>query len=138
MEGYVYGLLSHHREVSIFRICDVHDCVWQMPLIWDEFCPSSMSTYLKETEKWDKNEQARLKKIAKGTLKAETSTPAPKPKPQMLEGDADNFLKLAAALKIITAQTIRDVDIPRAKSLLYGYLVGFQKCAHFHRNQMLI
>jgi hypothetical protein len=73
-----------------------------MPLIWDEFCPSSMATYLKETEKWDKNEQARLKKIAEGKLKPEKSTAAPKPKPRMLEGDADNFLKLAAALKIIT------------------------------------
>lgn len=43
----------------------------------------------------------------------------------MQQDDADNFLKLAAALKILLAHTIRDTDIPRAKELLYGYLRGF-------------
>lgn len=45
----------------------------------------------------------------------------------MLPGDSDNFLKLSAALKIILARSVRDSDIRRAKTLLYGYLAGFLK-----------
>ena len=43
----------------------------------------------------------------------------------MLPGDEDNFLKLATALKIIRARSIKDIDIPRAQALLEGYLIGF-------------
>ena len=76
---------------------------------------------------WEKNEQARLRRLASGLARNKDSTPAAKPQLRMLEGDETNFLKLAAALKIIMARSIRESDIPRAKELLYGYLLGFLK-----------
>ncbi|KAG1809601.1 uncharacterized protein BJ212DRAFT_1484307 [Suillus subaureus] len=39
--------------------------------------------------------------------------------------DADNFLNLAAALKIILGWSISDADIPQAKELLNKYLLRF-------------
>lgn len=39
--------------------------------------------------------------------------------------DADNFLKLAAALKIILGRTVRPDDLLRAELLLKEYLVGY-------------
>lgn len=68
-----------------------------------------------------------MKRLSSGKGKPGDDKPIPEPQPRMLEEDADNFLKLAAALKILLAHTIRDTDIPRAKELLYGYLRGFLK-----------
>jgi hypothetical protein len=51
----------------------------------------------------------------------------------MLEGDDINFLKLAAALKIIMAREVRESDIPWAKQLLHEYLLGFLK---LHRDDV--
>jgi len=38
----------------------------QIPMVWDEWYPVAITDYLKKTENWDKNEQARLKRVAKG------------------------------------------------------------------------
>ena len=43
----------------------------------------------------------------------------------MLRGDDDNFLKLAASLKIILGRTIQTAELPRAKILLESYLGTF-------------
>jgi len=51
--------------------------------------------------------------------------PADKPMLRMLPNDAESFLKLAMALKIIMARSMKDSNIPHARELLYGYLVGF-------------
>jgi hypothetical protein len=45
----------------------------------------------------------------------------------MLRGDDDNFLKLAAALKIILGRSICITELPRAKMLLESYLGTFYK-----------
>ena len=45
----------------------------------------------------------------------------------MLVEDADNLLKLSAALKIIMARTIDEAELEHAKTLLYDYLVTFFK-----------
>ena len=41
--------------------------------------------------------------------------------------DADNFLSLAAAMKILLARTIERSEIPRARELLQDYLHGFEE-----------
>jgi hypothetical protein len=44
---------------------------------------------------------------------------------KMVLDDADNFLKLAASLKIILGHVINAADIPRARTLLKEYLQGY-------------
>ena len=45
----------------------------------------------------------------------------------MQDGDDENFLKLAAALKILLGRTIHVAELPRARELLYDYLTTFLK-----------
>lgn len=45
----------------------------------------------------------------------------------MPEGDADNFLNLAAAMKILLARTITKSELPRARELLTDYWWRFLK-----------
>ena len=76
----------------------------QIPMVWDEWYPVAVADYLKKTENWDKNEQARLKRVTKGKQKAggKDDKPIPKPVPMCMHADdADIFLKLSAALKIV-------------------------------------
>lgn len=54
-----------------------------------------------------------------------TMEPFEQPKLRMHPDDADNFLKLAAALKIILGRSIQLTDIPRAENLLREYLIGY-------------
>ncbi|KAH9911971.1 hypothetical protein B0H21DRAFT_714183, partial [Amylocystis lapponica] len=104
-------------------------CPAIIPLIWDEWQPSAQALYEKRLSKWTKAEKARVKRIAKGKRRADgTEEPAaPKPKVRMHSQDADNFLSLASALKILMARTIDRSDLPRARSLLQNYLHGFMK-----------
>ncbi|KAA1479991.1 hypothetical protein DENSPDRAFT_789804, partial [Dentipellis sp. KUC8613] len=97
-------------------------CPIVIPLIWDEWCPSAISENEKALQTWQVRETQHLLRVASGKAKKGDENAAPKPTPRMLEGDADNFLKLAAALKIILGRVIREQDIPRACDLLYGYL----------------
>ena len=53
--------------------------------------------------------------------------PKPKPKCRMPEGDADNFLNLSAAMKILLARTITKSELPRARELLTDYWWRFLK-----------
>ncbi|KAG1797180.1 uncharacterized protein BJ212DRAFT_1289954, partial [Suillus subaureus] len=46
---------------------------------------------------------------------------------QMHEDSGSNFLNLAAALKIILGQTVKDADIPQVKHILHEYLIKFIK-----------
>lgn len=46
--------------------------------------------------------------------------------------DADNFLSLAAAMKILLARTIDIKDLERARHLLQDYLHGFFKVSLHH------
>jgi hypothetical protein len=105
----------------------------QIPMVWDEWYPIAMADHLKKTENWDKNEQARLRRVAKGKQKANGKDNQPSSKPgerRMDVNDADVFLKLSAALKILMARSINTTDLPRAKELLQGYLLGFLQ-VHF-------
>lgn len=54
-----------------------------------------------------------------------SSEPYAQPKVRMHPDDANNFLKLAAALKILLARTVRLEDLGRAENLLREYLEGY-------------
>ena len=77
--------------------------------------------------KWDKEERARIRKVAAGTTTESEKVPKKKPQIRMLDEDADNLLKLSAALKILLSRTIMEHDLDRVKDLLYDYLDTFQK-----------
>ena len=125
--GLVYGpivvcTLLVYNSIFEFLLTCIHV---QLPLIWDEWYPRAEQDLAKQMENWDKNEQKRLRHLASGSTKPADKNPAPKPTIRMLKGDADNFLKLAAALKIILGRSIYDADMPRAKALLEDYLKTF-------------
>ncbi|KAH9948071.1 hypothetical protein B0H21DRAFT_690747, partial [Amylocystis lapponica] len=83
-------------------------CPAIVPLIWDEWQPLAEEAHKKKMKTWQKKEKARLRRIAMGKRRADDGDEpaAPKPKPRMHAQDADNFLSLASALKIILAQCI--------------------------------
>ena len=76
-------------------------------------------------DSWEKKEKAHLKRVQERKKKTTDDTQTPRPKRRMQPDDADMFLKLACALKIIMAQTIKDADMPRAKHLLFAFLLKF-------------
>ncbi|RDX49847.1 hypothetical protein OH76DRAFT_1350092 [Lentinus brumalis] len=102
-------------------------CPIIIPLIWDEWYPSSVIDLQRKQETWRKKEAARIRRIAKGKAKDSDQSPAPEPQPRMLDGDDENFLRLAAALKILLGRSIHDEELPRARQLLYEYLTTFLK-----------
>ncbi|GBE84638.1 hypothetical protein SCP_0606170 [Sparassis crispa] len=104
-------------------------CPIIVPLIWDEWQPSAEATYEKRMKKWQADDTARLRCISKGKRRADgTKEPrAPKPERRMHPEDADNFLSLAAALKVIMGRSVNVTELPRACKLLQDYLINFLK-----------
>ena len=78
-------------------------------------------------EKWQKEEEARICKVASGMATDAEKRPKLKPLIRMLDEGADNMLKLSAALKIILSCTIILSEQDRVKELLYDYLETFLK-----------
>ncbi len=101
----------------------------KIPLIWEEWSEAAEAEYHKKTKLWQKEEAKRLKRIEKGKRKADGTeeTPRPKPRRRMHLRDADNFLSLAAALKILLARSIEIADLDRAQELLQDFLDGFME-----------
>lgn len=101
-------------------------------MIWDEWEPVAATEHGKKLQIWEKKEQARLNRIAKKKSRAGDSEPIPKPDgPRMAENDADTFLSLAAAMKILLARSIDLSELPRARMLLQDHLDGFHKACVF-------
>lgn len=48
-----------------------------------------------------------------------------KPYPRMVEGEDENFLRFATALKMIVSRSIRLEKLPRIKLLLQEYLLTY-------------
>jgi hypothetical protein len=97
----------------------------QIPFIWDIWLPKAEADFKKQIDKWESEDAKRLRRIASGKPRKTDATAAEKPNRRMLPGDEKNFLKLATALKIVMARSVKDSDIPRARELLYDYLTGF-------------
>ncbi|EMD34886.1 hypothetical protein CERSUDRAFT_75776 [Gelatoporia subvermispora B] len=93
-----------------------------IPLVWEDSCKAADQEYQKRLASWHKSEEKRQHRIAKGKHRADGKPEPPEPKPQlrMHPQDADNFLSLAAALKILLARSIDD------------YLDGFFKLHPSH------
>lgn len=63
-----------------------------------------------------------MRRIEGGRAAANDDASAERPILRIHPGDADNFLKLATALKIILGRSILLTDLDRAKELLQEYL----------------
>lgn len=99
----------------------------KIPLIWKEWQPAAERDFEKKTATWKDNERKRLQRLARGQGKPSDAKPAEEPTLRMHPEDAENFLKLAAALKIAFGRTVRVADLARAKRLLFEYLEGYQR-----------
>ncbi|GJE84480.1 hypothetical protein PsYK624_005560 [Phanerochaete sordida] len=102
-------------------------CPIVIPFIWEEWAEVADTEHQRKLATWEKNERARQRR---NKARAEGDDPEPKqpkPTPRMQSQDADNFLSLAAAMKILLARTIDVKDLPRARELLQDYLDGFLK-----------
>ncbi|KAG0694056.1 hypothetical protein DFH29DRAFT_815742, partial [Suillus ampliporus] len=86
-----------------------------IPLVWDEWYPKNKAAYEVSLANWEKREVNHVKINAAGKGKKGDNKASEKPVMHMHEGGADNFLKLAAALKIILGRSINDSDIPHIK-----------------------
>ncbi|KAG2133009.1 hypothetical protein DEU56DRAFT_914034 [Suillus clintonianus] len=100
-------------------------CPIVIPFLWQEWYPKANTTYDKALTSWENRERQRLICLTAGKAKKGDDKPSTKPVPQMHPSAPDNFLKLAAALKIILGRSFRDADIPRAKELLRDYLMEY-------------
>ncbi|KAL5520523.1 hypothetical protein ACEPAG_9747 [Sanghuangporus baumii] len=88
-------------------------CPIIIPLLWREWQPLAQAEFNKAIEKWEANERDP------------TTETYERPRHRMHPDDAQNFLKLAAALKIVLGRTIRLADLDRAEMLLKEYLEGY-------------
>ena len=84
---------------------------------------SAITQYKKKKAEWD----AQRRRGGSGK-----KTPEPtEPFQRIQEGEDENFLCFAAALKILVGSAIRVGALPRAKELLEKYLLGFLE-VYFH------
>lgn len=56
----------------------------------------------------------------------------PEPSPRMVEGEDENFLRFATALKMIVGRSIRRDRLPRIKLLLEKYLLVFAEVGDYY------
>ncbi|KAJ7046027.1 hypothetical protein C8F04DRAFT_939036 [Mycena alexandri] len=83
-----------------------------IPIVWERFLEEANQDYAKAKQNYNKI----------GRAKGES-----KPFPRMVEGEDENFLRFATALKIIVGRSIRLEKLPRIKSLLHKYLTTFSE-----------
>ncbi|EKM61709.1 uncharacterized protein PHACADRAFT_82310 [Phanerochaete carnosa HHB-10118-sp] len=77
-----------------------------IPFIWDEWSAVADTEYGRKLASWTKNDKAHRKcneKRARGEQGGDLEFEAPKPKRRMHSKDANNFLSLAATMKILLA-----------------------------------
>ena len=128
MEVSCHGVLPACGVLSVaVPILYLTCAVFKIPFIWQQWYPQADEKRRKSTafKAWQRRERERQARLHHGQPNAGDENPEPEPLPRMHEDDADNFLHLAAALKIILAHAVRDDEIGRAKELLYAYLQGF-------------
>lgn len=127
------GLVYLPIIVSVYcpykRLRSYNDSLVKIPLLWNEWQPVAQQDYEKKLKTWNTNEEKRTRRVTKGKPKQDGSdkNPAPLPEIRMHADDADNFLKLAAALKIILARSISLNELDRAEALLKSYLEGYYR-----------
>ncbi|KAG2344685.1 hypothetical protein BDR05DRAFT_865367, partial [Suillus weaverae] len=98
-------------------------CPVVIPLIWEEWYPKHKVQHDKDIDKRDKRERARVRRVAAGRAaqNRKDDDPVADPKEIMMHpDDADNFLNLAAALKIILGRitlTVTQIHPKQVKPL---------------------
>jgi hypothetical protein len=109
----------------------------QIPLVWERFqsdsdndyeaavarYPESLEEYKKKLDTWEKAKQS-------GNKKSRRPRQPKAPFKRMQPDEPRNFLRFAAALKILVGSSITFEGLDRAKELLRDYLLGFLK-VHF-------
>lgn len=107
-------------------------------MLLDEWYSAVVVGSLKNLADWDTKENAGLKRLTAAANKNEEpkandkkAIPKPEPTRMHAEGPA-NFLGLSAALKLILERSINIVNIPWAKTLLQGYVLGYLKVVSHH------
>ncbi|PSR72636.1 hypothetical protein PHLCEN_2v11495, partial [Hermanssonia centrifuga] len=109
-EAWIKGnTLRESTEKTPRELDAIHDYLKAISIIWKEWLPAAKKQHQAKLDKW---------KSKKGEKPEE-------PKRRMHPDDGNNFLNLAAAMKIILARTIAINDIPLAKLRLQNYLRGF-------------
>ncbi|KAG1816313.1 uncharacterized protein BJ212DRAFT_1480762 [Suillus subaureus] len=117
-----------HELDEIHRLLSMFEMPSWILLVWEKWYPINMKQNQKEIESWEKWEQVRIRRVASGKQaqnRKDNEPPTHLKDMAMHADDADNFLNLAAALKIILGWSISDTDIPQAKELLNKYLLRF-------------
>ncbi len=103
------------------RISDTHLEYLEIPMVWEEWIQAAEKEYKTKLKNWKKKMQNYLASANR------SDNPPPKPKRRMYPKDDDNFLCLAASMKILLARTINIEELPRAQTLLQDYLDGFHE-----------
>ncbi|CAK5262381.1 unnamed protein product [Mycena citricolor] len=101
-----------------------------IPMVWDRFRSDAEKDHKKALDKYEeKMEEYRAKyRLWQRQNRATRGDPPEEPEYPVLRmqlGEEDNFLCFATALKIMIGSSIYREMIPRAKSLLEEYLLGF-------------
>ncbi|OCH83767.1 hypothetical protein OBBRIDRAFT_742729 [Obba rivulosa] len=103
-------------------------CLIVIPLIWEEWGPASDKEYQEQLKKLKPSASTQSSSRSQhGKLNKKSKTSQDQPQPRMHPQDADNFLTLAAALKIILARTIDVSELERAQDLLQAYLLKYRE-----------
>jgi hypothetical protein len=82
--------------------------------------PASLDEYKKKLASWEAAQKA-------GKTKSRCPRETKAPFQRMQEGEDENFLRFATALKILVGSSIHREGLNRAKQLLEDYLLGFSK-----------
>ncbi|KAJ7305462.1 hypothetical protein DFH08DRAFT_825153 [Mycena albidolilacea] len=103
-----------------------------IPMVWDTFIgdakkdqAAALAKYATAKGEWEKEirRRAQSRSKSKGTAPEEPQVPSPR----MRDGEDENFLAFATALKILVGSAIRIEKIHRAEALLQQYLLGFAR-----------
>jgi hypothetical protein len=82
--------------------------------------PAALDEYKKKLASWEAAQKA-------GKTKSRCPREPKAPFQRMQEGEDENFLRFATALKILVGSSIHREGLNRAKQLLEDYLLGFSK-----------
>ncbi|PSR73498.1 hypothetical protein PHLCEN_2v10656 [Hermanssonia centrifuga] len=93
----------------------------EISMVWEEWIQAAEKEYKTKLKNWKKKMQKYLASTN------QSDNPPLKPKRRMYPKDDDNFLCLAASIKILLVRIINIKELPRAQKLLQDYLDGFHK-----------
>lgn len=124
MEGYGAGILPDRGNVHALYMYSRLTTI-QIPLIWEEWGPAAEKEYQKKLHQWERAREQQLADADDADVRQRSALA--KPQRRMHPEDADNFLALAAALKILLARSIECDELQQARELLQSYLHKYRE-----------